>query len=120
VVRSHIESVPVELEQAALVDGYSWWGAFTKILFPLAAPGIAATSVLAFVFCWNNFVFGMMLGAAETHTLTVQTSTFISYEQVLWGQMAAAAIVTIIPAMIFILSVQRWVVRGLTFGAVKA
>jgi multiple sugar transport system permease protein len=119
VVRSYIESVPIDLEQAAWVDGYSWWQGFRKILFPLIAPGVAATSVLAFVFCWNNFVFGLLLGAAETHTLTVSTSAFISYEQVLWGQMAAAAVVTIIPAMIFIFLVQRWVVRGLTFGAVK-
>ncbi|OQB28049.1 MAG: Trehalose transport system permease protein SugB [Chloroflexi bacterium ADurb.Bin180] len=119
VVRSYIESVPVDLEQAAWIDGYSWWQGFSKVLFPLIAPGVAATSVLAFVFCWNNFVFGLMLGAAETHTLTVATSAFISYEQVLWGQMAAASVVTIIPAMIFIFLVQRWVVRGLTFGAVK-
>jgi multiple sugar transport system permease protein len=120
VVRSYIESIPVDLEQAALVDGYSWWGAFTRILLPLIAPGLAATSVLAFVFCWNNFTFGLLLGAAETHTLTVATSAFVSYEQVLWGVMAAASIVTILPAMVFIFLVQRWLIRGLTFGAVKA
>jgi len=120
VVRSYIESIPIECEQAALVDGYSWWGAFRIVVLPLASPGIAATSVLAFVFCWNNFIFGLFLAARQTQTLVVATLAFISYEQVLWGQMAAASVMTVIPAMAFIFMVQRWLVRGLTFGAVKA
>lgn len=119
VIRGYFESIPLDSEQAALVDGYSWWGTFTKICLPLTAPGIAATAVIAFIFCWNNFTFGLLLGARETQTLTVATSGFISYEQVLWGQMAAASIVTIIPVLVFAFLVQRWLVRGLTFGAVK-
>lgn len=119
VIRGYFEAIPYDSEQAALVDGYTWWGAFTKICLPLAAPGIAATSVIAFIFCWNNFTFGLLLGARETQTLTVATSGFISYEQVLWGQMAAASVVTIIPVLVFAFLVQRWLVRGLTFGAVK-
>ncbi len=120
VVRSYIESVPYDLEQAALVDGYSWWGSFTKVLLPLVRPGIAATSVIAFVYCWNDFGLSLLLAGRDTHSLTLETSTFISYEQVLWGQMAAAAVITILPSLILILIVQRWVVTGLTFGAVKA
>ena len=119
VIRGYFEAIPYESEQAALVDGYSWWGSFTKICLPLAAPGIAATAVIAFIFCWNNFTFGLLLGARETQTLTVAVSGFISYEQVLWGQMAAACVVTIIPVLIFAFLVQRWLVSGLTFGAVK-
>jgi multiple sugar transport system permease protein len=119
VTRGYFEAIPYDSEQAALVDGYSWWGSFTRICLPLAAPGIAATAVIAFIFCWNNFTFGLLLGARETQTLTVATSGFISYEQVLWGQMAAASVVTIIPVLIFAFLVQRWLVRGLTFGAVK-
>lgn len=119
VIRSYIESVPVDLEQAALVDGYSWFGAFRKILLPLIAPGIAATAVISFIFCWNNFTYGLILAGRKTMSLTVATMQLVSYEQVLWGQMAAAGIVTILPGMILILLVQRWVVRGLTFGAVK-
>ena len=119
VIRGYFDAIPYDSEQAALVDGYSWWGAFTKICLPLAAPGIAATSVIAFIFCWNNFTFGLLLGARDTMTLTVATSGFISYEQVLWGQMAAASVVTIIPVLIFAFLVQGWLVRGLTFGAVK-
>ena len=120
VTRSHIESIPAELEQAAMVDGYSWWGSFTKILFPLIAPGVAATSVLSFIACWNDFGTGMLLGGRDTHTITVQTLGMISYEQVLWGQMAAAACFSVLPGVILTLLVQRWIVRGLTFGAVKA
>lgn len=119
VIRGYFDAIPYDSEQAALVDGYSWWGSFTKICLPLAAPGIAATAVIAFIFCWNNFTFGLLLGARETMTLTVATSGFISYEQVLWGQMAAASVVTIIPVLLFAFLVQRWLVRGLTFGAVK-
>jgi multiple sugar transport system permease protein len=119
VIKGYFDSIPYDSEQAALIDGYSWWGSFTKICLPLAAPGIAATAVIAFIFCWNNFTFGLLLGARETMTLTVATSGFISYEQVLWGQMAAASVVTIIPVLIFAFLVQRWLVRGLTFGAVK-
>ena len=119
VIRGYFEAIPYDSEQAALVDGYSWWGSFTKICLPLAAPGIAATAVIAFIFCWNNFTFGLLLGARETQTLTVAVSGFISYEQVLWGQMAAACVVTIIPVLIFAFLVQRWLVSGLTFGAVK-
>ncbi len=119
VIKGYFDSIPVDSEQAALVDGYSWWGAFTKILLPLTAPGIAATSVIAFIFCWNNFTFGLMLGGRDTTTLTVAANGFISYEQVLWGQMAASSVVTIIPVLVFAFLVQRWLVRGLTFGAVK-
>ena len=119
VVRSYIESIPADLEQAALVDGYSWWGAFRKILLPLISPGIAATSVMSFIYCWNDFQYGLLVGGRSTHTLTMQTLGMISYEQVLWGQMAAAAVVAVIPGVILTLLVQRWVVRGLTFGAVK-
>lgn len=120
VIRSYIESIPVELEQAAMIDGYSWWGSFRKVLLPLIAPGIAATAVIAFINCWNNFTYGLVLGGRDTMTMTVAVAGFISYEAVLWGQMAAASIVTILPGMIMILLVQRWVVRGLTFGAVKS
>lgn len=119
VVRSYMESIPVDLEQAAQVDGYSWIGAFRKILLPLVAPGIIATAVIAFINCWNDFNYGLLLAGRNTHTLTTKTMGMISYEQVLWGQMAAAAVVTVIPGVILTLLVQRWVVRGLTFGAVK-
>jgi len=80
----------------------------------------SASTVIAFINCWNNFQYGLVLGGRDTITMTVAVAGFVSYEAVLWGQLAAASIVTILPGMIMILLVQRWVVRGLTFGAVKS
>lgn len=118
-MRSYFEEIPMAIEQAARTDGYSWFGAFFRLVFPLAAPGIAATVVLAFIFCWNNFIFGLMLGGVSTQPVTVGLLSFMGTNQVQWGLMAAATIVTIVPEMILALLVQRYMIRGLTFGAVK-
>lgn len=118
-MRSYFEEIPVAVEQAARTDGYSWLGAFYKLVLPLAAPGVAASIVLAFIFSWNNFVFGLMLGGQSTQPVTVGLMSFMAYNEVLWGQMAAATVVTIVPEIILALLVQRYMIRGLTFGAVK-
>lgn len=118
-MRSYFEEIPVAIEQAAWTDGYSWWGAFSRQVLPLAAPGIAATLILCFIFAWNNFIFGLMLGGQSTQPVTVGLLSFMAYNEVLWGQMAAATMVTIVPEMVLALSVQRYMIRGLTFGAVK-
>ena len=118
-MRSYFEEIPVEIEHAAQTDGYSWLGAFVRLVLPLAAPGIAASVVLAFIFSWNNFVFGLMLGGQSTQPVTVGLMSFMAYNEVLWGQMAAATVITILPEIILALAVQRYMIRGLTFGAVK-
>lgn len=118
-MRSYFEEIPLAVEQAARTDGYSWFGAFYKLVLPLAAPGVAASIVLAFIFSWNNFVFGLMLGGQSTQPVTVGLMSFMAYNEVLWGQMAAATVVTIVPEIILALLVQRYMIRGLTFGAVK-
>ncbi len=118
-MRSYFEEIPVAIEQAAMTDGYSWLGAFTKLVLPLAAPGVAASVVLAFIFSWNNFVFGLMLGGQSTQPVTVGLMSFMAYNEVLWGQMAAATVITIVPEIILALLVQPYMIRGLTFGAVK-
>ena len=80
---------------------------------------MAATLVLAFIFCWNNFVFGLMLGGNDTQPVTVGLLSFIGTNEVQWGLMAAATMVAILPLFILALLVQRYMIRGLTFGAVK-
>jgi multiple sugar transport system permease protein len=118
-MRSYFEEIPIAIEQAAQTEGYTWFGAFRKLVLPLAAPGMAATLVLAFIFCWNNFVFGLMLGGNDTQPVTVGLLSFIGTNEVQWGLMAAATMVAILPLFILALLVQRYMIRGLTFGAVK-
>lgn len=119
IVRGYFEDISEEIEQAARLDGYTWWGVFTRVAIPLVKPGLASTAVLAFIFAWNNFVFGLILGAKETYPTTVGTLGFISYESVLWGQMAAATVITILPPLILAIFIQKYLVRGLTMGAVR-
>ncbi len=119
IIRGYFEDISVEIEQAAKLDGYSWWGVFTKIAIPLVKPGLAATAIIAFIFAWNNFIFGLILGAKESYPSTVGTLGFISYESVLWGQMAAATVITILPPLILAIFIQKYLVRGLTMGAVR-
>jgi multiple sugar transport system permease protein len=118
-MRSYFEEIPVAIEQAARTDGYSWAGAFFRLVLPLTAPGVAATLVLAFIFCWNNFVFGLMLGGTDTQPVTVGLLSFMGTNEVQWGLMAAATVIAIVPEMLMALAVQRYMIRGLTFGAVK-
>ncbi len=119
IMRGYFQEIPLEIEESAMIDGCSWWGAFTRVAVPLAAPGLAATAVLAFIFCWNAFTFALILGSRETFPITVGAIQFISYESVLWGQMAAASLVSIVPQLIAAIFIQKYIVRGLTMGAVK-
>jgi multiple sugar transport system permease protein len=118
-MRSYFEEIPIAIEQAAQTDGYSWFASFRKLILPLVAPGMAATLVLAFIFCWNNFVFGLMLGGNSTQPVTVGLLSFMGTNEVQWGLMAAATIIAVLPLFILALLVQRYMIRGLTFGAVK-
>jgi multiple sugar transport system permease protein len=119
IMRGYFEDIPEVIEQAARLDGYTRFSIFRKIALPLAKPGLASTAILAFIFAWNNFIFGLVLGAKETFPVTVGTLGFISYESVLWGQMAAASIITILPEVIIAFFIQKYLVRGLSLGAVR-
>jgi len=119
VLRGFFEDIPREIEQAARVDGYTWWGVFRRISLPLIKPGIAAVVILSFIFAWNNFIFSMILGGERTQTVTLGILGFIGYERVLWGQMAAATMICVVQELIMPFFVQKYIIRGLTFGAVK-
>jgi multiple sugar transport system permease protein len=118
-LRSFFMEIPLEVEEAAKIDGCSWWGVLTKIILPLSLPGMAVTLILGFMFSWNAFNYPLRLAGRQTFPVTVGAIQFISYEEVLWGQMAAASIVAIVPQLLLSLGVQKYIVRGLTMGAVK-
>lgn len=118
-LRSFFMEVPSEIQEAATIDGCSWLGVLTRVILPLSLPGIAVTVILGFIFCWNAFNYPLMLAGRQTFPVTVGAIQFISYEQVLWGQMAAATIVAAMPQLALSLMVQKYIVRGLTMGAVR-
>jgi len=113
------EGLPAELEEAALVDGATIWQAFHYIALPLARPGIVVAMILAFIFSWNNFIFGVVLAGRATRTLPVAVYNVISFEQVSWGPLAAAALLVTLPVLILTLVMQKEIVAGLTAGGVK-
>jgi multiple sugar transport system permease protein len=118
-LKSFMDDVPYDLEEAALVDGANRWQAFMRVTLPLALPGIIVTSMFAFVFSWNNVLFPLVLSRQTTATLPVGTISFFASTGVYWNQIAATAVVAMLPPMLIFLVLGRYVVRGLTFGAVK-
>ncbi len=118
-LRSFFMEIPLEVEEAAKIDGCSWWGVLTRVILPLSLPGVAVTVILGFMFSWNAFNYPLMLAGRQTFPVTVGAIQFISYEQVLWGQMAAASLVAVVPQLLLSLLVQKYIVRGLTMGAVR-
>ncbi|MBI5033259.1 MAG: carbohydrate ABC transporter permease [Chloroflexi bacterium] len=113
------ESIPHELEEAARVDGASIFQAFLQIILPISGPGIVTGSILAFVFSWNNFMFSVQLATSNTKTVPVAIYNFIGYAQIDWGGLMAAAVIITFPVLLLALVTQRYVIRGLTAGAVK-
>jgi multiple sugar transport system permease protein len=121
ILRSYFEDLPAELEQAALLDGYTRRRAFVMVALPLVRPGIAAAALLAFIFAWNNYVFPLILTGSENQTITVAISKFLGGGgQAYYNLTAAAAIIGALPPLALALTIQRYLVRGLSFGAVKA
>jgi N,N'-diacetylchitobiose transport system permease protein len=120
-LRGFLVNIPKELEEAAMVDGSSRMGAFCRILLPLVAPGLVATSVFVFVTSWNEFIFAyVLLNDQSKQTITVWLSAFYgTSRQVDWGGLMAGSILAAIPVLIFFGLVQRKVAFGLTTGAVK-
>ncbi|HWE81000.1 MAG TPA: carbohydrate ABC transporter permease [Gaiellaceae bacterium] len=120
-LRGFIIGIPRDLEEAAMVDGNSRFGAFMKILLPLVAPGLVATSIFAFIQAWNEFIFAyILLSDGQKQTLTIWLSNFLGTSRGMdWGALMAASTLTAIPVVIFFLLVQRRIAFGLTAGAVR-
>lgn len=119
VMIGYFETTPLELEEAALLDGANRLQVFLKVTLPIARPGIVVSAILAVIFSWNNFVFGVVLAGRETRTLPVAVYNMLSFEQVSWGPLAAAALVVTLPVLVLTVLAQRQIVAGLTAGAVK-
>ncbi|CAA9573366.1 MAG: ABC transporter, permease protein 2 (cluster 1, maltose/g3p/polyamine/iron) [uncultured Thermomicrobiales bacterium] len=113
------EEVPAELERAAMIDGCGAWQRFTRIVLPISGPALVATAILSAILAWNEFLFAVMLTRTEAKTLPVVMAGFITDKGMLWDQMTALGVVTVLPVLLFALAVQRYLVRGLTLGAVK-
>jgi multiple sugar transport system permease protein len=119
VMIAFFEDIPVELEEAALVDGLTRFGAFRRIAVPLVAPGVATATILSFIYSWNQFLFSLILAGPDTKTVPVAVFNFISYGSINFGGIAAAAVLITLPVVVLALFVQRHILRGLTGGGVK-
>jgi multiple sugar transport system permease protein len=113
------EDIPVELEESAMVDGANRFVAFFRVSLPIAAPGLAATAVLSFIYAWNEFLYAVILTGRDSRTLPVTITSYMTNRAILWGRIAAAGSIVLIPVLVFALLTQRYLVRGLAGGAVK-
>lgn len=114
-----VDGVPIELDEAAFVDGAGRWTILFKIIVPLAAPGLAIAGILSWIFAWNEYLFAAALTSTHARTITTGLAEFVTVTGTNWGEMAAVATISMLPALIFLVFVQRYIVMGLTFGAVK-
>ena len=119
IMRDQFDTIPTELEQAALVDGCSLWGAFLRIILPLALPGMVAAFILAMILCWNEYFFAALLTSADAKTLPVMVASQTGSQGINWWSMAALATAAIAPLAILGVALERYIVKGLTAGAVK-
>jgi multiple sugar transport system permease protein len=119
VMMGFFEDLHPELEEAALVDGAGIWAAFRDVALPLSRPGMVVAAILAFIFSWNNFIFAVVLAGQETRTLPVAVFNVLTFEQLAWGALAAAALVVTLPVLILTVFVQRQIVAGMTAGGMK-
>ena len=111
--------VPMVIEEAARIDGASVWMTFYKIILPMTQPGIGSALIISFIFSWNNLLFGLIMSGNSTMPITMGILQAMTFDQIKWGLMAAAAIFSAIPGIIIAIFFQKFLVRGLTLGAIK-
>jgi len=119
IVRGYFEDVSADIEHAYRIDGHSWFATFARIAVPLARPGIAAAALLAFIFAWNNFIFALILASADKQPVTVGALAFVTASGIQYGQIAASIVMSVLPTLALALYAQRYLVEGLSLGAVK-
>ena len=119
IVRGYFEDISPDIEHAYRIAGHSWFSTFRRISLPLAGPGIAAAALLAFIFAWNNFIFALVLASADKQPVTVGALAFVTASGIQYGHIAAAIVLSITPTLALALYAQRYLVEGLSLGAVK-
>lgn len=118
-MRGYIVDVPLELEESALVDGLNRWEVIWKVVFPMVRSGLIATSVFTFVFAWNDFLFALVLTRTEVITFPVQLTHYFGGQSNFWGKIAAMSVLGTLPIFVAVSVMQRYLVRGISLGAVK-
>jgi multiple sugar transport system permease protein len=118
-MRGYIEDIPLELEESALVDGCTRWEVLWKVVLPMARTGLFATAVFTFIFAWNDFLFALVLTRTEVTTYTVQVTHYFGGQSNLWAKIAAMSVLGTIPVFFTVAVMQRYLVRGISMGAVK-
>lgn len=118
-MRSFFDATPRALEEAAWIDGASLWQSFVRIILPLSGPGLAATAILCFLYSWNDFFFALILTRTEATTAPVAIVNFMNYEGWAWGKIAAGGAMVMLPVLIFSFLVRRFLIQGMTAGAIK-
>jgi multiple sugar transport system permease protein len=112
-------SSPVEIEEAAAIDGANRFQMFRQVLIPIVAPGIATAAIFTAIEVWNAFLVPLVLGQSEAQTLTVYASQFVTYQEINWGPLCATAVLIFAPIVLFVLALQRPLVKGITAGSMK-
>jgi multiple sugar transport system permease protein len=118
-MRGFIEDIPFELEEAAFVDGCTRFQALRQVILPLVLPGMVATAIFCIINSWNEFVFANFLSVVHAKTVPTSVMMYLSVSGVKWGEMTATGVLAAIPVLVFAVSVQKYMIRGMTFGAVK-
>jgi multiple sugar transport system permease protein len=118
-LRGFFAEILAELDEAAMVDGCTRFGAFVRVVLPLAAPGLAASAIICFIFSWNEFLFALILTNLSAKTLPVAAAGFVTDRLVLWGELCATAVVIYLPVLLFAFLTRRHLIRGRTLGAIR-
>ena len=118
-MRGYILDIPLALEEAALVDGYTRWQVLWKVVFPMCRAGLFATAIFTFVFAWNDFIFALVMTRTEVATYTVQVTHYFGGQSNFWAKISAMSVLGTVPIFIVVAFMQRYLVRGISLGAVK-
>lgn len=118
-MRGYIQEIPIELEQSALVDGLSRWAVLRKVVLPMARAGLFATAVFTFIFAWNDFLFALILTKSEVVTYTVKVTGYFGSQSTFWSKIGAMSMLGVLPMILVVGFMQRFIVRGISMGAVK-